>query len=200
MLDGSNGEEEIIISPFLPITIEEIEKTDTDWSVLHDLDGNIPTKKIIRILPQEEIKPLSQEEDDDKNDLLEILYDENIHSEAIAFLEDCKKYKAMKDALKEIDPERVKKYLKWKDAFQKVYRYLYRESILDVKKTQMDIKKYMEEKATQTRKKQQQGKLTMNSVVSSIAAQGINHIGDVDREKNKKTIVPTEPTNSLGGN
>lgn len=139
---GSNGEEEILIAPFLPIDIEE-EEIDEDWIELHDLKGNIPKKQIIKILPQEDIIPLSKEEEEDKKASLSILYDEEIHSEAIAFLEDCKKYKTMEDALAGISPERVEKYLKWKEAFQKSIRYLYREVALDIDRTAISINEYI---------------------------------------------------------
>lgn len=131
------SEQEILVSPFTPVEIEEAEMNDDEKSFLDD-NGNPPERKVkMRIKKQPDVTPLTDEEKKDKEEKLSIYYNEEYIDNAVEFLEYLKtmsKGKTKEQVLENIDKEKMQMYIEWKEAFQTVFKYRTREIALDIDK------------------------------------------------------------------
>lgn len=136
-------EREILVAPFSPVTIEDIELTESDMKI-RDRAGKPPERKVKMIVKaSEKAKPLSDEEKAEKEEMYKIFNDPKIREEAAKFLEALSDRKDEMDSksdhdysrdhiLEKIDPNLLQSYLDFKKAFQTIYRYETREIALTI--------------------------------------------------------------------
>lgn len=138
-----SNEREILVAPFSPITIEDVELSKENMRI-RDRHGNPPERKVKMVIKaRENAKPLTDEEKAEKEEMYKNFNNPKIREEAAKFLKalyDRKTEMGLKldydyskeHILEKIDPNLLQSYLDFKKAFQTIYRYETREMALEM--------------------------------------------------------------------
>lgn len=165
------SEQEILVSPFTPVEIEDVEMDEEEKEVVDD-NGNPPERKVkMRIKKQPDAIPLTEEEQKDKDKKLAIYNNKQYIYNAVEFLEYLKKMskgKTKGQVLENIDVEKMQMYIEWKEAFQTVLKYRTREIALDIDK-QMEEAAKQEEQMIQDEDLEKLTKTRRTSKINQIA-------------------------------
>ena len=127
-------EHEILLPPGIRYTLEEEELTKGDLTHL-DMDGNPPNRKVhITTIPKtEKAKPLTAEEKEAMAEQEKIFYDENTRELARKYL-NMLRAQALDSRLnyRNIEPGLEHEYIRWKNAFHRLYEYKTREIEVEI--------------------------------------------------------------------